>query len=52
MAAKLSAVHPALFNAVCCITNSPAERTGLYGTAAARERLAARAHLIRALKNA
>jgi hypothetical protein len=25
-----AAAHPALFNAVYCITNSPAERTGLY----------------------
>jgi hypothetical protein len=24
------AVHPALFYAIYCITNSPAERTGLY----------------------
>jgi hypothetical protein len=26
------AAHPALFNAVYCITNPPAERTGLYRT--------------------
>jgi hypothetical protein len=31
---RLLAVHSAVFNAVYCITNSPAERTGLYRTAA------------------
>jgi hypothetical protein len=47
------AAHPALFNAVYCITNSPAERTGLYRTGTeAGIRVLCKGPLIRVFLNA